>query len=60
MSNLAQIWVPLRRYIEALQLTEKCLELQNQKLGADHPDTINSWEKVRLLQLMVALSAMES
>ena len=46
MDNLASNWKSLGRDIEALQLMEKCFELQSQKLSADHPRTIASREKL--------------
>ena len=58
MSNLAHTWKFLGRVTEASQLMEKCFELQIQKLGANHPYTINSRET--LLQWKAVGSVVDS
>ena len=58
MDNLASTWKSLGREIEAWRSMEKCFEGRNQKLGADHPHTIASREK--LLQWKVENSVVDS
>jgi hypothetical protein len=44
MNNLPFTWKSPGRDHDALELMRECSVLRKQKLGADHPDTISSFE----------------
>jgi len=51
MNNLAFIWKSHGREHDALRLMKECFLLRKQRLGADHPDTVSSFETIHEWEL---------